>query len=284
MWTSTAKHGWAEAAATAAVWLAPVVVVAAFAWVVGDIVVHGAAQLSWDFVVQPPTDAGRGGGIGPVLVSTALILMVCLATSVPVGLGTAVLLAEFTPRHNRFGGAVRGALDVLAGVPSIVYGLFGNAFFGVVLGMGYSLLAGGLTLACMVLPLLIRSTEAGIRAVPAEYRLGAAALGFSHVATLRRVVLPAARPALVAGLVLGLGRALAETAALLFTSGYVARMPGSLLDSGRALSVHVFDLAMNVPGGDQRAYGSALVLLLLLLAVNSVVGWISGRWGRVALA
>lgn len=275
---------WSEGAATAAVWLAPALITGAFLWLVADIARHGAAELSWGFLLRAPTDAGRGGGIGPILLSTALILGVCLAAAVPVGLATAVLLAEFRDASGRFGRAVGASLDVLAGIPSIVYGLFGNAFFGLVLGMGFSILSGGLTLACMVLPLLIRVAEAGIRAVPRELRLGAAALGLTQTAALRRVLLPAAAPALVAGVVLSVGRALAETAALIFTSGYVDRLPGSLLDSGRALSVHILDLALNVPGGDGNAYASALVLLCLLLVINSVVAGIAVRWAPPTVA
>jgi phosphate transport system permease protein len=169
-------------------------------------------------------------------------------------------------------------LDILAGVPSIVFGLFGNVFFCKVLGLGFSILSGGLTLACMVLPILIRSTEEGFRAVPNEYRLGAAALGFSRTTTLFKLLLPAAVPGLVVGLVLGIGRAIAETAALLFTSGYVDRMPESLLDSGRSLSIHIYDLSMNVSGGDKNAYASALVLLLLILLINGTAAWIAENW------
>jgi len=197
---------------------------------------------------------------------------------VPVGLGTAALLAEFTPAHGVFGRMVRRSLDVLSGVPSIVFGLFGNAFFCKTLGMGFSILSGGLTLACMVLPLLIRSTEEGFRAVPNEYRLGAAALGLSRVGTLFHLLLPAAVPGLLVGLVLGIGRALAETAALIFTSGYVDRTPESLLDSGRSLSIHIFDLSMNVSGGDPNAYGSALVLVVLLLIINWTAAQLADRW------
>jgi phosphate transport system permease protein len=163
---------------------------------------------------------------------------------------------------------VRRSLDVLAGVPSIVFGLFGNAFFAITLGFGYSILSGGLTLACMVLPILIRTSEQAIRAVPAEYRYAAAALGMKRATILFRVVLPVATPALAAGVVLSIGRALAETAALIFTSGYVARSPESLFDSGRSLSVHIYDLAMNVPGGGSRAYATACVLVSLLLMIN----------------
>jgi len=172
---------------------------------------------------------------------------------------------------------VQRSLDILAGVPSIVFGLFGNAFFALWLGLGFSILAGGLTLACMVLPILIRSVEAGLRSVPDDYRRAAAALALPRTAALRQVLLPMAAPGILVGLILGIGRALAETAALLFTSGYVSQAPGSLLDSGRALSVHIFDLAMNVPGGADRAYASALTLIALLLAINAVAGVISER-------
>jgi phosphate transport system permease protein len=136
----------------------------------------------------------------------------------------------------------------------------------------------------MILPILTRTTEAGLRAAPDEIRMAAAALGLSRTTTLVRLLIPAAAPAVAAGLVLGIARALAETAALLFTSGYGLRMPGSLLDSGRALSVHIYDLAMNVPGGEPRAYGSALVLVGLLLAINGAAFLLAERWlgGRVS--
>ena len=163
-------------------------------------------------------------------------------------------------------------------MPSIIFGLFGNACFSLFLGLGFSILSGGLTLACMVLPLLIRSIEGALRAVPDDYRSAAAALGISHAATLRRILLPVATPGIVVGLVLAVGRALAETAALLFTSGYVDRMPASVFDSGRALSVHVYDLAINVPGGERHAYATALVLALLLLAINGLTFVLADRW------
>ena len=159
------------------------------------------------------------------------------------------MLSELTTDKTTFGRLVRRSLDVLAGVPSIVFGLFGNAFFCKTLHLGFSILSGGLTLACMVLPILIRATEEGFRSVPADLRPGAAALGLSRTSTLFRLLLPAAVPGLTVGLVLGIGRALAETAALIFTSGYVDRMPSSLTDSGRALSIHIYDLSMNVAGG-----------------------------------
>ncbi len=275
--TASACEHWLPAAAC---WLVALAVSGTFLWILADIATHGVGRLSWEFLTSAPRHAGREGGIGPILVSTVLILGVCLTVSVSIGLGTAVLLAEFTTDANPFGRIVRRSLDVLAGVPSIVFGLFGNAFFSKALGLGFSILAGGLTLACMVLPLLIRSIEEGLRGVPREYRLGAAALGLARAPTLRHLLLPAAVPGLVVGLVLGVGRALAETAALIFTSGDVDRLPGSLLDSGRALSLHIFDLSMNVPGGDANAYASALVLVALLVVINGTASWIAHAWGR----
>lgn len=241
-----------------------------FFWILGDLVFHGISRLSLHFLVGEPLRAGRDGGIGPILVSTILILLVCLAVSMPIGIGTAILLAEFSSRRTTFERFVRRSLDVLAGVPSIVFGLFGNTLFCYMLKMGFSIFSGGLTLACMVLPILIRATEEGFRSVPNEIRLGSAALGLSYTSTLFRVLLPAAAPGLVVGLVLGIGRALAETAALIFTSGYVDRMPSSLFDSGRALSVHIYDLSMNIAGGDPNAYASALVLVVLLFLINGL--------------
>jgi len=270
--------GGREWLAAALVWSAAALVTITFCWLLGDILWHGLSHLSWTFLTASPRNAGREGGIGPIVVSTALILGVCLGVSLPIGVGTAVLLAEFTTDDSLFARLTRRSLDVLSGVPSIVFGLFGNALFCKTLGLGFSILSGGLTLACMVLPILIRSTEEGFRAVPAGYRLSAAALGVSRTTTLRYLLLPAAVPGLLVGLVLGAGRAMAETAALIFTSGYVDRMPESLLDSGRALSLHIFDLSMNVPGGDANAYATALVLIALLLTINGTASWLAEHW------
>lgn len=251
-----------------AIWGAVLLIVAIFLWMLGDLALQGTGRLSLSFLLDAPQDAGRSGGIWPILLSTLLILGVAMAVAMPLGLATAVFLSEFTCPGGRSRQVVGLSLDVLAGVPSIVFGLFGYAFFCIWLGLGFSILSGGLTLACMVLPILIRTTESGLRMVPNDWRHGAAALGLSRGAALRHILLPAALPAIMAGLMLGIGRAAAETAALIYTSGYVDRAPSSLFDSGRALSVHIYDMAMNVAGGDGTAYASALVLIALLVLVN----------------
>ncbi|MBX2864606.1 MAG: phosphate ABC transporter permease PstA [Leptolyngbyaceae cyanobacterium MAG.088] len=278
IFSQSSSKTWPDFLLLGATWTTAISITVIFLWVVLSIVGQGLGQLSLEFLLTEPMNAGRDGGIAPMLISTLLILVVCLAVALPLGLGTALLLAEFSVSDKRFGQWVRRSLDFLAGVPSIVFGLFGSVFFSKILGLGFSLLSGGLTLACMVLPLLIRATEEGLRSQPASYRQGAAALGLSKTTTLFKVLLPAALPGLMVGLVLSVGRALAETAALIFTSGYVDRFPASLLDSGRALSIHIFDLSMNVPGGDHNAAASALVLLALLLILNGLAAFISLRW------
>jgi phosphate transport system permease protein len=259
------------------VWVSAAVIALIFGWLLYDLVGQGLQRVSWAFLTTEPRSSGRAGGIFPILVSTVAILAIAVAVALPLGLATAVLLVELLPASSRAARAVSLSLDVLAGVPSIVFGLFGNVLFSVWLGLGFSILSGGLTLACMVLPILIRTTEAGLRMVPPEWRRGAAALGLSKVTAITHILLPAAAPAIVAGVMLGIGRAAAETAALIFTSGYVDRMPSSVLDSGRALAVHIFDLTMNVPGGERSAYASALVLVALLIVINTAALGLSNR-------
>jgi len=272
------SKGIQEQCSTWIVWGSAILIALSFLWLLGDLLWHGWAQLSWSFLFSTPQNAGREGGIGPILLSTGLIVGICMAVALPIGLGTAIFLAEYTQDDDRFGRLIRGSLDILAGVPSIVFGLFGNALFCQALGLGFSILSGGLTLACMVLPILIRTTEESFRAIASEQRLSAAALGCSTSTTIFAILLPAALPGLLVGSILGLGRAMAETAALIFTSGYVDRMPESIMDSGRALSIHIYDLTMNVAGGNPNAYATALVLVGLLIIINLSASWIAEQW------
>lgn len=260
------------------VWGTAGLISAIFLWLLGDLLWKGFSHISWTFLISAPQNAGRAGGIGPIIISTGLLVGVCMAVAVPIGLGTAIFLAEYSRDDHLIGRFLRSSLDVLAGVPSIVFGLFGNALFSHALGLGFSILSGGLTLACMVLPILIRTIEVSFRAISPEQRLSAVALGLSRHTTIFAVLFPAAIPGLLVGVILGLGRAMAETAALIFTSGYVDRMPQSLMDSGRSLSVHIYDLSMNVAGGNANAYATAVVLVSLLFIINLLASWISERW------
>ncbi|HNP60686.1 MAG TPA: phosphate ABC transporter permease PstA [Nitrospirales bacterium] len=263
---------------TVIIWTAATMVSIPFIWLMGNLLWNGWSHLSFNFVFSAPLNAGREGGIGPILISTLLLVGVCMGVAVPMGLGTALFLSEYTRHDHALGRLIRGSLDVLAGVPSIVFGLFGNALFCQVLGFGFSILSGGLTLACMVLPILIRTVEESFRVISREQRLSAAALGLSKSTTIQTILLPAAIPGLLVGGILGLGRAIAETAALIFTSGYVDRMPESLMDSGRSLAVHIYDLSMNVAGGNPHAYATALVLVSLLFIINLSASWIASQW------
>lgn len=254
----------------AAVHAAALVVALAFAALLWDVIGQGLSRLSWSFLTTEPRSSGRLGGIAPIIISTVLLLLVAITVATPLAIGTAVLLVDFVRTGSLGARIVSMSLDILAGVPSIVFGLFGNAFFAIYLGLGFSILSGGLTLACMALPIMIRSTEIGLRAVPDDWRRGTAALGMTKTSALCHILLPAAAPAIIAGLMLGIGRAAAETAALVFTSGYVDRMPGSLFDSGRSIAVHIYDLTMNVAGGEKSAYAAALVLVGLLVIINAI--------------
>ncbi len=264
---------------------AALVMVSVFALLFLELLIQGLEPIHLSFLFTAPQDAGRSGGIGTIIVSTVLILTVTLAAAAPIGIGTAVFLSENIRIHSNLTKFTRISLDVLAGVPSVVFGLFGGIFFCQTLGLGFSILSGGLTLACMILPVLIRTIEAGLRSVPNEYRQAAAAMGLSQSVTLGYILLPSALPSIAAGFVLSVGRALAETAALIFTSGYVDRMPESLLDSGRSLSTHIYDLSMNVSGGEPMAAAASLTLVILLFIINSVINrlakfWAKGRIGQ----
>ncbi|OUS24499.1 phosphate ABC transporter, permease protein PstA [Gammaproteobacteria bacterium 45_16_T64] len=259
-------------------WAAATVVLCMFSWLIADVLIQGIPALSWEFLSSEPLRSGREGGVLPIIVSTALILVVALGVAVPLGLGGAIWLAEFANKESRLFSVIRMTLDMLAGVPSIVFGLFGYAFFCGFLQLGFSILSGGLTLACMILPILIRTTEAGLAMVPNDWRKAGAALGMRKTTLIIQVLIPYSAPAITAGLLLSIGRATAETAALIFTSGYVDRMPESLSDSGRALSVHIYDLSMNVVGGDKAAYGSALVLIIIVVQINFSANLLSEVW------
>lgn len=250
---------------TGAMWGMSLSAVISTILVVASLIPSGLQEITWQFLIDVPSAAGIEGGVSSVLVSTALLLVVCLLVATPISLLAGAYLATFSRSNRHIKGFVRVSLDVLASLPSVVFGLFGNALFCRTLGLGFSLLSGALTLACMVLPVMVRATEQALIDVPPGYRAAAGALGLSRAATLVFVELPAARTGIVAGAMLAAGRALSETAALIFTSGYVARMPGSLLESGRSMSVHIYDLAMNVPGGAGRANATALLLVGLIL-------------------
>ena len=229
---------------------------------------RGLPHVTWRFLTWAPTDSGRGGGVLPVVIGTLQVTVLGVVTAAPLGVGTALYLVEYT-REGRLTRVIRFGADCLAGVPSIIFGLFGFVLFVVTLGLGWSLLAGGLTLGFMTLPMVIRTSEEALRAVPAAYRVVSLSLGATKWQTIRKVVLPAALPGILTGLVLGLGRAIGETAAVIFTAGSSLphRIPRSLLDGTRTLSVHFYQLAREGISAD-NAYATAAVLVLSIAVIN----------------
>lgn len=242
--------------------------------------VRGFSEMTWQALLSAPTSAGARGGIAPIIVSTFFVIGLSLLIAVPISFYIAAFLSEFGRDWPLLSRVFERSVELLAALPSIVYGLVGNALFCVALGFGYSILSGSLTLALMISPFMVKSFHETLRGVSDDYRLNAAALSISKARLVRSVLLPSALPALVVGCMLGLGRALAETAALLFTSGYSMRFPESILDSGRVLSVHIYDLSMNVVGGEKMAYLSSAVLVLVIIAIGATSSGLMYWWRK----
>ncbi|WP_154253280.1 phosphate ABC transporter permease PstA [Faecalicatena contorta] len=212
----------------------------------------------------------------PALVNTVTMTLLSLVVAVPLGIFAAIFLVEYAKRGNKFMGIIRLTTETLSGIPSIVYGLFGMLFFVNTLDWGFSLLAGAFTLAIMILPLIMRTTEEALKAVPDTFREGSFGLGAGKLRTVFRIVLPSAIPGILAGVILAIGRIVGETAALMYTAGTVANIPSSVMGSGRTLAVHMYNLASEGLYMDQ-AYATAVVLLLLVVGINALSSVIARR-------
>ena len=245
---------------------ATLLIVALVAFIIGFVLEKGLPQVSLEFLFSKPRDMGKSGGIFPAIVGTLLLSLMAIAIALPLGVGTAVYLSEYT-RETRLTKAIRFGTDCLAGIPSIIFGLFGYIFFVTTLRMGWSLIAGALTLAIMVLPTLIRTSEEAIRAVPQSWREVSFSLGATRWETVYKVVLPGALPGIITGIMLSFGRSIGETAAVIFTAGSSFRMPKGAFDSVRTMAVHFYILAREGISID-KAYGTAAVLVIAVLAIN----------------
>jgi phosphate transport system permease protein len=240
--------------------------------VVGIVVVRGIGAINWEFLTAMPREGMTAGGIMPAIVGTLLLTLGTALAAIPVGVGGAIYLAEYA-RDTWLTRAIRLAIVNLAGVPSVVYGLFGLSLFVLFLNMGTSILAGSLTLAIMTLPIIISTAEEALRAVPVEFRTVSESLGGTRWQGIRNVVLPQALPGIITGVILGLLRAAGETAPILFTVAafYLPRLPRSPFDQTMALPYHLFVISTQVPGmPSEIQYGTALVLLALVLSLNVV--------------
>ncbi len=250
--------------------LVSLAVVTPILFVVAAIVVKGIAAINWQFLSTMPRGGMKEGGILPAIVGTILLTLGTAVAAVPVGVGGAIYLSEYA-RDTRLTRSIRLAIVNLAGIPSIVYGLFGLGMFVLFLRFGTSILAGSLTLAIMTLPVIISTGEEALRAVPMEFRTVSASLGGTRWQGIRAVILPQALPGIITGVILGLLRAAGETAPILFTVAafYLPRLPSSPLDQTMSLPYHLYVISTQVPGMPQSVqYGTALVLLILVLSLN----------------
>ena len=248
------------------IWTAALFVIAILFSIIAYILIKGIPMLSWEFLTDIPRDMGRSGGISSSIVGTLVVTAVAVIVATPFGIGTAIYLTEYT-REGRITRIIRFSAESLAGIPSIVYGLFGFIFFVIYLNMGWSILSGGLTMAIMILPTIIRTSEEAIRTVPQLYREVGFSLGLTKLQTITRTVLPSAIPGIVNGVILSIGRCVAETAAVILTAGSALRMPESLFSPTRTMAVHFYILAREGISMD-NAYGTAALLIILILLLN----------------
>ena len=250
----------------AAIAITPIIIVILF------LLINGLQAISWEFLTQPPRNGMTEGGIMPAILGTILLTMGTAIAAIPLGVGAAIYLAEYA-KDTKFTRAIHLAIVNLAGIPSIVYGLFGLGIFVLFLDMGTSIIAGSLTLGLMTLPVVISTSEEALLAVPREFRLVSVSLGATHWQTIRNQVLPQATPGIITGVILGLGRAAGETAPILFTVAafYLPQLPKSIFDQTMALPYHLYVISTQVPGMPLSIqYATALVLLFLVLSLTLV--------------
>lgn len=244
-----------------------VLTVGVLLYLIAYILIHGVPYLTPDLFA--PEYNSDNVSLVPALVNTIFMTALALLITVPLGIGAAIYLAEYAKRGNRLVRLIRLMAETLQGIPSIIYGLFGMLFFVTALKIGYSLLAGAATLAIMVLPVVMRTTEEALLSVPDMYREGSFGLGAGKLRTVFRVVLPSAIPGILSGVILATGRIVGETAALIYTAGTAPQIAGSLFDSGRTLAVHMYSLSREGLHVDQ-SYATAVVLLVIVLLMNSL--------------
>jgi len=270
---------WTNRIAVGLLWLCGVTTVTVLGAVILYVFVRGIGQITPEFIFTKPHGVASEGGIGPTIIATIYVTALSMLIVTPVAVLAAVYLAEYAVQ-GRLVNAIRFAADTLASVPSIVMGLFGLALFVEAMHLKFSVLSGALALSFLMLPIVMRATEEAIRAVPRYIRWGAYGLGASKWQTVSRIVLPSAFPRILTGLILAMGRAVGETAVVIFTMGQAINLPITPLDSGRSMTVHLYTLAMEGINMD-AAYGTALLLMVMVLGFNLSARWLSRRNRRV---
>lgn len=246
--------------------------------ILGYILIKGIPNISLEFLTESPKSMGREGGIFPIIVGTIYVTIVSIIIATPIGVAAATYFSEYA-KKGRLINIIRFFTEVLAGIPSIIFGLFGFSFFVVFLGMGWSVLSGGLTLSMMILPTIIRSTEESLKTVPMAYREGSLSLGATKWQTVVKVVLPCCKSGVLTGLILGIGRAIGETAAVMMTVGGSMMMPTSIFDSTRTMALHLYMLASEGLS-EEKTYATAALLIVIVLIINSLANYISGRLAK----
>lgn len=254
--------------------LAVLITISIFLFLVGYIIINGAPYLKPSLFALKYTS--ENVSMTPAIITTLYMVALSLLIAVPFGIFCAVYLVEYSKKGNRVVKIIRVTAETLSGIPSIVYGLFGTLFFVTTLKWGYSLIAGAFTLAIMILPLIIRSTEEALKSVDDSYREGSFGLGAGKLRTVFKIVIPSAGPGILAGIILAVGRVSGETAALIYTAGTMAQIPDSLLDSGRTLAIHMYALSSEGLHTNE-ANATAVVLLVMVLGINTLASFIAKK-------
>ena len=258
-------------------WAFAALTLAALLFIVFHILINGIPHLTPTLFERQWTVVNQS--MFPAIIATLAIVIVTLTFAVPLGIFTGIYLIEYVKRGSRLVALIRITSELLAGIPSIVYGLFGLLFFGLFLGLRYTFIAGSLTLTIMILPMIIRTTEEALKSVPDGYREGAFALGAGKLRAVFRIVLPSALPGILAGVMLSIGRIIGESAALIFTAGTAAQLPESLTHSVRTLTVHMWVLAQEGLHTNE-AYATGVVLLLIVLLINTVSAFLAKKLAK----
>lgn len=260
------------------IWMGASLTLLVMVWILYQVLREGLPLLNLSFLLESPHEMGRKGGIFPTIIGTIALTVIAIVVATPLGVGTAVYLREYT-RESRVSRLIRFGTDSLAGVPSIVFGLFGFIFFVIFLKMGWSIPSGGLTLATMILPTIICTAEEAIKATPYSFREVSYALGGTRWQTTWKVVLPNALPGIITGVLLGVGRSVGETAAIILTAGSSLLMPDSLFAPVRTMSVHFYILAREGISMEM-AYATGAALILMILLINTVANFLLHRYLR----
>ena len=260
------------------IWVAALSTIGVMILILFQILKEGLPVLHLQFFLDSPRSMGREGGIFSTIIGTLALTVVAIIFATPLGVGTAIFLREYT-RESQISRLIRFGTDCLAGIPSIIFGLFGFVFFVITLNMGWSILSGGLTLAAMILPTIISTTEEAIKAIPYSFREVSYSLGGTRWQTVTRAVLPNAIPGIFTGIILSVGRSIGETAAVILTAGSSLIIPTSLFSPSRTMAVHFYILAREGIS-TEMAYGTGATLILLVLAINIVANWFLNRYIR----